>query len=181
MTTSQSTGSSGATPRRGWFGRNWKWFLPVSGILVIVVAVVLSGLIEFWPAIRLRNSEPYQTALKEVCGNAKIQEALGSPIEATRLLPGGELVENQAYLQFDVRGSKASAAVEGKARIFDGKWVLQRLVVKIDGGPQIDITPQLSVNETATPSKLPDKTPPAAEQNFPQVNIDVPPLGDPPK
>ncbi len=173
MATSQPNAQTGPAPRRGWFGRNWKWFAPVSILLTLVASGVIYGVTMFWPEIKLRNSVPYHNALAEVCGNAKIQEALGAPIEAARFLPGGELTTEQANLQFGVRGTKGTGTVNGKARIFDNEWCLQRLIVKVGDGPEIDITPPLPQKNDVSTDPL--KNAPFTKEAFPDVNVDVPP------
>src|SRR5947209_11013610 len=76
---------SGATPapippRRNWWQRNWKWFVPLGcltslGAVVIfvlcIVAVVFGA---------MKSSEPYKYAMAHAQADARVQSALGSPI-----------------------------------------------------------------------------------------------------
>src|SRR3954470_2898454 len=76
-------------PRPGWWGRNWKWFLPtgccLGSLLGIVLAIAIFGvgivgLISGVSKI-LKSSEAYQTAVARAKSNEKVIAALGTPME----------------------------------------------------------------------------------------------------
>ena len=80
----QISGSSaappGATPvgpRKGWFGRNWKWLVPA--LLVVFLGLPLLILGSVFAAIR--SSDAAKESLLRAQSNSLLIHELGAPIE----------------------------------------------------------------------------------------------------
>jgi hypothetical protein len=101
------------TPRRGWFRRNWKWFLPAL-FLVSVVAAAIAGFSYVQIRARgFRQNPTYQMALAEVQRSKQVQDHLGEPIVDSDWNPSGRIeVRDNAALgdasfNFDIKGRRA--------------------------------------------------------------------------
>jgi hypothetical protein len=117
-------------PQRGWWSRNWKWFLPVGcllpillcgGFLTTIIVVVMGA---------IRSSEPYQHALSQARSNAEVQAAIGTPIEPG-LFPVGTININNdagdANLTISVSGPKGAGVIYVLATKKAGVWSYSRL------------------------------------------------------
>ncbi len=127
---------SAEPPRRGWFARNWLWFIPVVVVLPILICIgCCTGLMTLGVGA-LKTSEPYQQALAAVQEDANVQEALGTPIEDATFIPTGEIniTNNQGDARFDfkVKGPKGRAHVRTECRMVDGVWSIVELIVTVE-------------------------------------------------
>jgi len=122
------------TPRRGWFGRNWWWFIPGLIFLPIIGCggCCVGAIALYFQAVQ----EPYELALEQVRQSQDVQDALGTPIEGTSWAPVGDFnVENdrgEATLMFNVEGPDGSAQVSFSARMVAGQWGLTELIVTVN-------------------------------------------------
>src|SRR4051812_26805937 len=93
MTWQPGTGMQGTPPplpgaRRGWWGRNWKWAVPVGCLVPLVVCGGLFGGIFAAVFGALRSSDAYKTAIGRAQGDQAVVAALGSPVEGGYLVSG---------------------------------------------------------------------------------------------
>lgn len=134
-----------SAPKKGWFGRNWLWFVPT----VVLLPICLCGGLCFGGAFfafqGLKSSEAYKMALEATQQNAEVQAAIGEPIEET-LVPAGAVNTSateggHAALVFRVTGPKGAAVVETESTRAPGseKWEMTRLVVRPENGEVIVI------------------------------------------
>ena len=129
-------------PPRGWWSRNWLWFVPTTLLVMVVLCGGCCGGLFLLAISKIKSSEPYQMALEQVQNDPQVIEQLGEPIEEASWLPVGEItVENgggEARLDFDVAGPKGKAHVRAQARRVAGKWGrLASLEVTPEGGQRI--------------------------------------------
>ena len=127
---------SAEPPQRGWFARNWFWFIPLAVVLPIVICLgCCTGLFTFGVGM-LKTSQPYTQALAAVREDPRVQDAIGTPIEDATWIPAGEInVTNEhgeARLTFTVRGPKGRAQVRTASRMIEGTWSMTELVVTIE-------------------------------------------------
>jgi len=133
---SNEPGFSAEPPERGWFARNWFWFVPLVIFLpIIVCAGCCTGVFTFGIGA-MKASEPYQQALATVQEDPRIQDALGTPIEDATWMPTGEFnIENDqgtARFDFDIKGPKGRAHVRTESRMIGGSWQIVELIVTIE-------------------------------------------------
>ena len=122
--------------QKGWFGRNWKWFVPVGclSMVLMAVAVVAAGIYFVFGAIK--SSDVYQQALAKTRSNPAVVRELGEPIEAGWRISGSINVSNDsgnADVRIPVSGPKKSGAVYATAIKKQGKWDFSTLEVEIEG------------------------------------------------
>ena len=66
--------------QKNWWKRNWKWFVSLSGIVLIIISVFISsgmGGIGADLAQAYSDTELYENALDKVKSNQKVTELLG--------------------------------------------------------------------------------------------------------
>ncbi len=123
-------------PQRGWFARNWLWFVPLVILLpILICAGCCTGMLLFGTGA-LKATEPYQAALAAVQNDPQVQEALGTPIEDATWIPVGEFNmgdgHGDARFDFKVKGPKGTAHVRTESRIIGDQWSMVELIVTID-------------------------------------------------
>lgn len=127
-------------PNPGWFGRNWKWFVPTGCLTVLLLgALVLFGLIGL--GIKgvsglMSGSEPVRHALELAKANPEVQAAFGSPLETGTGFRGSLSTNNDsgsADLSLPVSGPKGSGRLYVKGEREAGRWSYRLIELSIDG------------------------------------------------
>ena len=125
-------------PRKGWFGRNWLWFVPVVLLSTGCFCCLGCGGIFFGVFQALKSSEPYQMALAHVQNDPEVIGVLGEPIVEAGFVPFGAVeVENDhgtSTLHFQVSGPNGQAWVSSTAVREGGRWQLTFVEVTPDDG-----------------------------------------------
>jgi hypothetical protein len=163
---------------RGWFSRNWKWFIPSAILTVIgVAAIVATGVIAV-RVNRYKSSTPYQSALELVQESPTVQKLLGSPIKDASWVPSGQLEVSEkggngtAAFNFAVSGPKGLAVVQTEARMVQGEWNVNDLFVRI-GDERINLRDELAAKQKVdTPAFDAEKE----KERQKGTNSDDPPL-----
>ena len=71
-----------ATPQRpGWWGRNWKWFVPTGCLGMLLLAAGFGFFIVTMVFGMMKQSDAYKMALARAKADPRVVAALGSPIE----------------------------------------------------------------------------------------------------
>jgi hypothetical protein len=135
-------------PRKNWWGRNWKWFLPT----VILTPLVICGggiaLVISFVFGMIHDSVPYKDAMKTARQQSQVRQHLGQPIEAGYLTTGnihyGAGGSGKASLTIPLSGPKGEGTLYVDARRSAGQWQFQRLVFARQGGrtKRIDLLAQ---------------------------------------
>lgn len=125
-----------AKPRKDWFGRNWKWFLPITGLGVLIFCAGCIAAFFFLIFGTLKSSTPYQQALTKVRASPAAQQALGTPIQDGWIVTGSiEESGNSGTATFSipVSGPKGSGTVNMTAvKSFSG-WRITKLELVVKG------------------------------------------------
>jgi hypothetical protein len=122
--------------KKGWFGRNWKWLLPVGcvGLLAIGVGVVLLIVSLVFGAIK--SSDAYKEAVAKASASSAVIRELGQPIE-TGWLVGGTInvsgSSGDADLTIPISGPKGSGTIFAVATKSGGQWTFTKLQVETEG------------------------------------------------
>lgn len=122
--------------QKGWFSRNWKWFVPVGCLSMVVMAVAVVAAIIFFIFGAMKSSDVYQQALAKARSNPDVVRELGEPIETGWLMSGSINVSGDsgnADMKIPVSGPKKSGAVYAVAIKRLGKWDFSTLEVEIEG------------------------------------------------
>jgi len=156
-------------PKRGWFGRNWLWFVPTVIVLPILLCAGCFGGLFFIGVAALKGNPAYQQALKRVQDNPEVQAQLGQPIDDATVLPQGQFNlengEGTAKFFFSVKGPKGSANVIAEAETTDGNWHYDKLELTCDAdGTKIDLSEAHVPNADDAPAFAPDADEAAAAE-----------------
>jgi hypothetical protein len=122
--------------QKGWFGRNWKWFVPTGCLSLIALAGAIVVAVVYLAFGTIKSSYPYQEAMTRTRANADAVRALGEPIEAGWLISGNINVNNSsgsADLSIPVSGPKKSGKVYVVATKRMGSWSLSALELEVEG------------------------------------------------
>ena len=143
-------------PRPKWFGRNWKWVVPL-GCPVLFVGGC--GLLAFLFATGImKQSDAYKIALARAQANPAVIEAIGSPISQTGIVSGNSNVSGptgEAKLSISLSGPKGKATLYVEAMKSADLWVFQTMVVKIEKtGERIDLNTLPVPARAASPPHL---------------------------
>jgi hypothetical protein len=131
-------------PPRGWFSRNWLWFVPSMIALLCICPVGCCGG-GFWMLfVGPKSSEPYQMALLKVKQDPTVIERLGEPLTDAFAVSNQSISVNAdgsgaAHFEFTISGPKGPAKVQTEATRADGIWTTDKLRVVFDIGDEIDL------------------------------------------
>ena len=121
---------------KGWFGRNWKWFIPVGCLSIVLIAVAFVGAVAYFIIGSVKSSDLYQQAMIKTRSNAAVVRELGEPIETGWMVSGSINVEGNsghADLKIPISGPKKSGVLYALAEKKQGKWDFSSLEVEIEG------------------------------------------------
>jgi hypothetical protein len=123
-----------------WFDRNWKWFVPLLGVMGFVL---IGGFVIFLFGL-MKSSGAYQGALSRVKTAPAVVAALGTPIKEGYFFTGNISVNGpsgRAELTIPISAPKGTATVYVAATKSLGVWHYDHLIVQIDAsGQRIDIS-----------------------------------------
>ena len=156
-------------PRKSWWSRNWKWFVPTGCLTIIALGVVFVVCIVFFVFSVLKSSDAYQTALTNAKNDPRVVTALGSPIK-DGLVPSGKTNVNgssgDADIAIPISGPKGKAMIYAVGTKSAGKWEFSKLAVQVDGGEMIDL------NERSPAAKEPEnEEPQTADERVESITL----------
>lgn len=124
---------------KNWWERNWKWFVPVGCLGLMVLATGFVFLILTIVFGMIKSSDAYQIALAEATSHPAVQEAMGTPIEPGLLVAGNIHISGpsgQANLSIPISGPKGKGTIYAVAAKSAGQWLFSTLVVEVKTGRQ---------------------------------------------
>jgi hypothetical protein len=130
-------------PPRGWWGRNWKWFVPTGCLTLIALFFAFIAVIAMFAFGVIKSSDPYKMALARAKADPRVTQAIGTPIkEAWYVAGSGEVTggSGKSDLTIPIRGPRGNATIYAVGTKFAGEWRYSKLVVKIESsGETIDL------------------------------------------
>jgi hypothetical protein len=179
------------TKKRGWFRRNWRWFVPA---LLLTIVVVGGGALYWNFYIRVYNLEVCQAAMKTIAADKGMQDSLGQPMAPAKwpsreVMPNARVEESEIDIRWTIEGPKAKALAHLLAKRRQGKWQTVMLEVTPAGGKKVAIQEVGTGEDEAPPSPFGNGSPepPKPQDKKPatkpaDMNIDMPiPPGDAPE
>ena len=141
--------------QKSWWKRNWKWLVPISGIIMISVVVFFtSGMdgIATDLAQAYVDTELYQNALEKAKSDQKVKELLGEiePIDKLAILEGQVQYSNNNKT---VNSSIRIICEKGKARMdiiadrINNEWNYKTINVRIKNPPELKQTIEIITSE----------------------------------
>ncbi len=155
---------SPAPPPRGWFSRNWKWFLPVGclGFAGLIGAAVLAIIIFVFGMIK--QSDVYQNSVVTAQTHPAVVEALGSPVEVGFFVSGKTETNDasgRSEIAIPISGPKGKGKIYAVGDKSAGQWEMRELVVEIEKtGERIDLLGEAQERLEESPAEPePDEEP----------------------
>lgn len=134
---------SDKTPPKNWWSRNWKWFVPVGCLSVLIVTAGIAFAIISFILGLMKSSDVYREAVERAKYNAGVIEALGAPVEEGLMYTGKIAVQGdsgRADIAIPISGPKGKGIIHAQAVKTSGRWVFGLLAVHIeDTGERIDL------------------------------------------
>jgi hypothetical protein len=121
-------------PRRNWWQRNWKWFVPTGCLtLLALLAAFICCIVVFVFSV-IKTSDAYVIAVQRAKSDQRVAAALGTPIKEGWYVAGSTNVSGgsgQADLSIPISGPKSKATIYAKATKSAGKWKYSQLQVRV--------------------------------------------------
>jgi hypothetical protein len=119
-------------PKKNWWQRNWKWFVPTGCLsLIVIFAIFIVGMF-FTVTAMLKESTPYVDAYSKATSNSYVIEQLGEPIEQSAIIQGQISVVNNdgdADIRIPLKGPKGEALLHVIGTKRNDVWSYQKMKV----------------------------------------------------
>ena len=128
--------------KRGWWSRNWKWFVPVGCLSILAAIAVVVVLIVTLVFGALKSSDVYKQAMAKTTANPTVISELGQPIESGWMVSGSISVNGssgEADISIPISGPKKSGTIFAVGRKSAGEWKFSRLEVEVPNRPRINL------------------------------------------
>jgi hypothetical protein len=130
-------------PRKGWWGRNWKWFVPSGCLTILLLAAALGFALLGIVFGAMKSSDAYKAALTQTKADPRVGSALGSPITDGFFVWGKTNVSGtsgQADMTVPISGPKGKGTIYFVATKFASQWTFSKLMVEVaNTGQRIDL------------------------------------------
>src|SRR3989440_4234510 len=130
-------------PQPNWFGRNWRWVVPVGCLLPVVLVGGCALTVFFFATGIMKQSDAYKISLARAQATPAVIGAIGSPISQTGIVSGNSDVNGptgETNLSIPLSGPKGKATLYVEAKKSADTWFFQTQVVKIEKtGERIDL------------------------------------------
>lgn len=130
-------------PGGNWWSRNWKWFVPVGCLSMILLAAAFAATVFTAVSGMMRSSDAYQGGFARAQASPAVAEALGSPLRAGWFTSGSVRTtgpSGEAQLEIPVSGPKGKGRIFVEATKSAGEWTYSKLEVVVDAtGARIDL------------------------------------------
>jgi len=131
-------------PQKTWWQRHWKWLVPVSGVMVIVMVLFFSsGMDEMTKDVAQAYADTalYKDALEKVKADERVIAVLGdiAPIDKLAILEGQvEYSDNDKTVTTSVRivGTKGRAKLDIAAHRVNEQWKYTKINIRIKNPPE---------------------------------------------
>jgi len=152
--------------RKSWLGRNWKWLLLVSFLVMVCFGLGIFALIMSW----MRSSDVALEALARAQANPAVVQRLGARIEEGWLTSGSINVgtggTGDASLTVPISGPKGDGTVYVTARRIAGVWNYSQMIAAIEGsGEKIDLLSGPAESQSRAPRPSVPSPQPQTAQN----------------
>lgn len=138
-----SAPSQAPVPKSNWFQRNWKWFVPIGCAGIIAAMVGFFAVIFMIIMGSIKSSDAFKLAMERAGQDARVQEKLGTPIEAGWFISGNIEVNGpsgKADLSIPIHGPRGKGKLYANAAKSAGQWNFSTLLVEVEtDGSRIDL------------------------------------------
>ncbi len=182
-TNNGGTEMGGAQRQRGWWRRNWLWFIPT----LLVAVVLIGGGAAYWALyLRIFQLDVYQSAMTTIRSDKQLRQELGEPIKMVKWPPpSARIEEGEKEVRWNVEGPKGHASAHVLAKLMNGIWEITKLdvngePVSLAEGADANKAPPYEAPKSVS-SKPESNTPAPPNEPAPQINLPIPPGAGPEK
>jgi hypothetical protein len=121
--------------QKNWWGRNWKWFVPVGCLGALALFAAGVALVMMLVFGMMKSSDVYKFALAETKAATAVQEIIGIPVEEGMFVSGNINVSGgsgQADISIPISGPGGKATIYVVAAKSSGQWIISTLIVEIE-------------------------------------------------
>ena len=141
--------------QKSWWKRNWKWLVPISGIMIISLVIFFSsgmGGITTDLAQAYVDTELYNNALEKVKSDERVTELMGEiePIDKMAILEGQVKYSNEnktVNSTIRIIGDKGKARMDISADRIKNEWKYTKINVRIKNPPELKQTIEIATAE----------------------------------
>ena len=160
---------------RGWWSRNWKWFVPTIFLcLILMCGGCLTGIAALFVGY-LRHIDPYVTTMNKIQADKQAQDAFGQPIRDDSWFPVMTPDGDNLDIRWDLSGPKGKGKAHVKARMSNGKFETVVMDVVLPDGKKLMLHDEGGGNEAppfnsqgaAGAEKKPESAPPDLNPTIP--------------
>jgi dipeptidase len=121
-------------PKKSWWDKNWKWFVPTGCLSIIAIIVLFVSVIILGVSSMMKNSDAYKEAMNAAQHNKQVTEKLGALLEKDGMISGNINVSDNTgncNLEIPIKGSKGTGVlfVVAHKKV---KWKFDELSVYIN-------------------------------------------------
>ncbi len=123
-------------PPTNWWGRNWKWMVPLCVVTPVLLFGGLITLVLLLVICLIQSTWAYTEALAAARADVEVTAALGTPIEAGRFVTGNVEVNpgsGYADLVIPISGPNGVGTIYVEAEKAGGRWYFTTLDVAVAG------------------------------------------------
>ena len=129
--------------QKGWFLRNWIWFVPTGCLTLLVLVLAFIAAIVGIVESSLKSSDAYGLAVARAQSDPRVVEAIGQPIQPGFFISGSINVSGDsgdADITIPISGPKGKGKIYATATKIAGQWHFATLQVEAQAQPgRIDL------------------------------------------
>ena len=141
--------------QKSWWKRNWKWLVPVCGIILIGTTIFFSSRMDGIATNLTQaysDNELYENALEKAKSDERVTELLGEiePIDKMAILEGQvEYSNNNKTVNTTIRivGAKGNARIDISADRINHKWNYSKINLRIKNPPEKKQTIEINTRD----------------------------------
>jgi hypothetical protein len=176
--------------QRGWWSRNWLWFVPTLLLTLIILCCGCPAGIIYWGFNKALDEvyklPVFQEAMKTIETDPQVKKEIGEPIVIVRCPPPSFRIEQgdgrgEADVRWEIDGSKGRAKAHLTARLTGDKWETVILEVVLPSGKKVSLLTEGEGEDKAPLFEGAKPNPMPTENNKPGPEIKMPIPGDIPE
>jgi hypothetical protein len=172
--------------QRGWWSRNWLWFVPTLLLTMVVFCCGCPAGIFFFVVNAVYDQELFKDAMAKIEANDVLKKELGQPITIVRWPPPAFSMDQtngsgEADIRWEVEGPKGRAKAHVHARLTDNRWEVKILEVVLPNGKKVSLADEAGGVEDAPVFEAPKPGATKPEETGPAPEINMPTFDEEPQ
>ena len=136
MATPSNPGPSASSAQPIWFGRNWKWAVPLGALVLFFLFASFIGGIFLLVEVSFQHSDSYTQALARARTDPRVAARIGGPLKVGWLASGSINTSGpsgDADISIPISGPKGKGTLYVVAKKSAGLWTFKTLQVEVEG------------------------------------------------